>query len=185
MRCSLTIHPLQRPVPLRYSCYVQQAMVFSCNTSYSDVVKNTSRSKEKTDNMLTDKTEQVTFGMIQSLSIQTINTVLWPFNVSWQIAIPTLSSSGTWTDHLFLFTSSLKINTNEHQKVTCFNHRNMSVYTISSSSPPTLTYSSVGLSDKMADFVIMIGQIACQSNLFHLPFCFKFRNGNEKHICEM
>ncbi len=32
--------------------------------------KNTSRRKEETDNAPTDKTEQVTFGMKQSLSFQ-------------------------------------------------------------------------------------------------------------------
>ncbi len=32
--------------------------------------KDIAESKEKTDNMLTDKTEQVTFGMKQSLNFQ-------------------------------------------------------------------------------------------------------------------
>ncbi len=57
--------PSQRPA-LLYCCYVWQAMVLSC----SRAEKNTSRSKEETDNTPTDKTEQVTSGMKQSLSFQ-------------------------------------------------------------------------------------------------------------------
>jgi len=56
-----------------------------------DTVKNTSRSKEDTDNMLTDRTEQVTLNLKQSLKkikeINTINTVLWVFNALWRIAV--------------------------------------------------------------------------------------------------
>ncbi len=55
----------KRPIPLRYCCYVRQAMLLSHHTSCSHAVKNTSRSKEETDNVPTDKTEQVTFGMKQ------------------------------------------------------------------------------------------------------------------------
>ncbi len=81
-------------------------MVLSRHKSCSHAVKNILRSKEETDNMPTDKTEQVTFGIFHILSffkeIQTINTVLWLFNVSWQIAV---APQFMWHDHLFLFTS--------------------------------------------------------------------------------
>ncbi len=64
---------LQRPAPLSYCCYVRQAMALSCHTPCSHEIKNTSQSKEETDNMLTDKTEQVTSGMKQSLSFQILS----------------------------------------------------------------------------------------------------------------
>ncbi len=49
--------------PLSCCCYILQAMVVkSCSH-----VKNTSLSKEKTDNVPTYKTEQVTFGIKLSL----------------------------------------------------------------------------------------------------------------------
>ncbi len=102
------IVPSQRPAPLRYCCYVWQAMVLSRHTSCSHVVKNISRSKEETDNALMDKTEQVTLGMKQSLHLQIlsffkkliINTVLWLFNVSGQIVV---APQFKWhvNDHLF------------------------------------------------------------------------------------
>lgn len=59
-------------------------------TLRKNTVKNTLQRKEETDNAPTNKTEQVTSGMKQGLSckmfsffkeIQTINTVLWLFNV--------------------------------------------------------------------------------------------------------
>ncbi len=56
----LFIYLFLPPTRLNYCCYVQQAMA----------VKNTSQSTEKTDNVRTDKTEQVTFGMKQCLSFQ-------------------------------------------------------------------------------------------------------------------
>ncbi len=49
-------------------------MVFLQHTPCSQAVKNTLRSKEDTDNTLTDKTEQVTFGMKQSLGFH-----IWSF----------------------------------------------------------------------------------------------------------
>ncbi len=64
----LAIDPSQRLSPLHYCCYVQQAVPLSRHTSRS--VKNTSRSKEDTYNMLKDKTEQVTLGMKQNLSFK-------------------------------------------------------------------------------------------------------------------
>ncbi len=69
----LAIDPSQRLSPLHYCCYVQQAMPFSRHTSCSHTVKNTSRSKEETDNVPTDKTEQVTLGMKQSLSFKMLS----------------------------------------------------------------------------------------------------------------
>ncbi len=56
------------PPPLSY-CYVQQVPL-SHYTSCLHAVENTSQSKEETDNTPTDKTEQVTSGMKQSLSFQ-------------------------------------------------------------------------------------------------------------------
>ncbi len=53
------------PVLLSYCCYARQAMPLSHYTPCSHAVKNTSRSKEETDNTPTDKTEQVTSGMKQ------------------------------------------------------------------------------------------------------------------------
>ncbi len=63
----------------------------SRHTSCSHAVKNTLR-KEKTDNVQTDKTEQVTLGMKKVSAfrlsfLRNSNTVLWLFNVSWQIAV--------------------------------------------------------------------------------------------------
>ncbi len=55
----------QKPALLSYCCYVRQAMPLSHYTSHSHAVKNTSRSKEETDNVPTDKTEQVPSGMKQ------------------------------------------------------------------------------------------------------------------------
>ncbi len=66
-------------------------------------MKNALRSKEETDNTPTDKTEQVTLGIKQSLSfqilsffkeIQTINTILLVFNMSWQIAVAPTPGEG-------------------------------------------------------------------------------------------
>ncbi len=66
----LAIDPSQRLSLLHYCCYVQQAVPLSLHTSCSHAVKNTSRSKEDTYNMLKDKTEQVTLGMKQNLSFK-------------------------------------------------------------------------------------------------------------------
>ncbi len=54
-----------------YCCYVRQAMLLSHYTC-SHAVKNTSLSKEETDNTPTDKKEQVAFGMKQSLSFKIV-----------------------------------------------------------------------------------------------------------------
>ncbi len=61
-----SIDPSQKPAPLSYCCYVWQAMPLSHYTC-SHAVTNTPWSKEETDNAPTDKTEQVTLGMKQSL----------------------------------------------------------------------------------------------------------------------
>ncbi len=74
------IDPSQKPAPLSYCCYVQQAMPLSCHTSCAPTVKNTSWSKEETDNALS-------FQIFFFLESPTINTILWLFNVLWQIAV--------------------------------------------------------------------------------------------------
>ncbi len=59
-------HPIDRsqnPPTLSYCCYARHTMHYTC----SHAVKNTSQSKEETDNTLTEKTEQVTSGMKQGL----------------------------------------------------------------------------------------------------------------------
>ncbi len=68
---------LKRPTPLHYCCYVRQAILLSHHTSCSHAVKNTLRSKEETDNVPTEKTEQVTFGMKFFVYFLGNKTVLW------------------------------------------------------------------------------------------------------------
>ncbi len=58
--------PFIKTRPLSYCCYVRRSMALSHHTSCSHAVWNTSRSKEETENALTDKTEQDTIGMKQS-----------------------------------------------------------------------------------------------------------------------
>ncbi len=83
MTANLNIHPVSSKTkhmelyktnnknrPLRYGCFVRYPMLLSRHTSCSHAVKYTLRSKEETDNAPTDKTEQVTSGMKQSLSFQ-------------------------------------------------------------------------------------------------------------------
>ncbi len=65
--------------------------------------------------------------------IQTINTVLWLFSVSWQI------SSNTWTDNPHIYLKH-EMNINKHQKVFYFNR---GTHHFSSVSSPKLICSSV------------------------------------------
>ncbi len=60
--------PFAKTRPLSYCCYIQQAMALSRHTSCEK-----SCSTEETENGLTDKTEQVTFGMKGSLSFQILS----------------------------------------------------------------------------------------------------------------
>ncbi len=97
----------------------------------SHAVKNTSQSKEETDNTLTEKTAgyfwyQTRFQDPQILNwvifkeIQTINTVLWLFNVSWQITVLPQFKHVIWSSfHIYL---KHEMNMNKHQKVFYFNH---------------------------------------------------------------
>ncbi len=57
----------QNPPTLSYCCHDRQTMPLSHNTSCSHAVKNTSQSKDETDNTPTEKTEQVTSDMKQGL----------------------------------------------------------------------------------------------------------------------
>ncbi len=68
--------PLQRPVPppLVINATTDKPCHFHAHTSCSHAMKNTLWREEDTDNMPTDKTEQVTFSMKQSLSFQ-----MWSF----------------------------------------------------------------------------------------------------------
>ncbi len=120
----------------------------------SQAVKHTSKSKEETDNTLTDKTEQVTSGMKQGLSfcqdIQTINTVFWLFYVSWQIAVAPQFKRHMKRSSFHIYLKH-EININEHQKVFYFNWGKTWIQHFSSLSPPKLNYSRNG------EFVGMIG----------------------------
>ncbi len=90
----MRIDPSQRPGVGLFGGLLllcRQAMVLSCHTPCSHVVKNTLWSKEETNNVPTDKTEQVTLGVKQISAfkcslffteIQTINAILWLFNVT-------------------------------------------------------------------------------------------------------
>ncbi len=65
-------HQRRKKMTIHYCSYIRQAMTLS--RWFSRSAKYTSRSKEKTDNASTDKTEQVTLGMKLSLSFQ-----IWSF----------------------------------------------------------------------------------------------------------
>ncbi len=161
--------PFAKTRPLPYFCCVRQAVVLSRHTSCSHAVKNTSRSKEDNDNAPTDKTEQVTLGMKQSLSLQILSFCkklknkyrLWPFDVSWQIAVaarePILSSSlvTAWNKHEWTSKGSLS----------CFAERcQYTPFVKFKSTDVNLLSSLVCLLDKKGKIFVMIDQIACQSN---------------------
>ncbi len=82
-----TIDHSQSHTLLSYCCYTRQTMPLSNYTFSSHTVKNTSQSKEETDNVPTDKKEKVTSDIKQGFrtlifkEIQTINTVLWLLNI--------------------------------------------------------------------------------------------------------
>ncbi len=70
--------------------------------------------------------------------IQTINTVLWLFNVLWQITVlPQFKHVNRSSFHIY---SKHEMNMNKHQKVFYFNR---GTHHFSSSSPPKLMCSSV------------------------------------------
>ncbi len=71
-----------------YCCHDRQTLAH--NTSFSQAVKNTSQSKEETDNTPTEKTEQVTADMKQGLGSHFLRNsnnkyYLWLFNVWWLV----------------------------------------------------------------------------------------------------
>ncbi len=67
--------------------------------------------------------------------IQTINTVLWLFSVSWQIAVlPQFNHVNRSSFHIYI---KHEITINKHQKVFYFNH---GTHHFSSLSPPKLIY---------------------------------------------
>ncbi len=73
--------------------------------------------------------------------IQTINIVLWLFNVSWKITVlPQFKQVNRSSFHIYL---KHEMNMNEHQKVFNFYH---GVDHFSSLSPPKLIYSDLSLS---------------------------------------
>ncbi len=126
----LVIDRSQNPPTLSYCCHDRQTMPLSHYTSCSHAVKNTSQSKEETDNTPTEKTEQVTSDMRRSQDpqllnwvilkeIQTINTVLWLFNVSWQITV--LTQFKYVNRSCFPIYLKHEMNMNKHQKVFYFN----------------------------------------------------------------
>ncbi len=65
-RCAAVIDRSQRPALLSYCCHDRQTMPLSHYTR-SHAVKNTSQSKEETDNTPTEKTEHITSDMKQGL----------------------------------------------------------------------------------------------------------------------
>ncbi len=115
----LPIDHSQRPASFSYCCDVWQAMPLSRHTTRSHAVKNTSWSKEETENMLTDKKEQV--------------------NELWQIAIASVQAAR----ELIISSSLLVIAQNKHEQTSegiLFQlHAERRQYTLSSSlSPPML-----------------------------------------------
>ncbi len=112
-------------------------------------MKNTSQSKEETDNTLTEKTEQVTSGMKQGLrtlsfqtvifkEIQTINNSFVSLNVSWQITVlPQFKHVNRSSFHIYL---KHEMNMNKHQKEFYFN---CGTHHFSSLNPQKLMCSSV------------------------------------------
>ncbi len=139
----------QTPPTLSYCCHDRQTMPLSHYTSCSHAVKNTSQSKEETDNTLTEKTagyfwhetrsqDPQLLNWIIFKEIQTINTILWLFNMLWQITVlPQFKHVNRSSFHIYL---KHEMNMNKHQKVFYFN---LGTHHFSSLSPPKLIYSSV------------------------------------------
>ncbi len=153
--CISEIDSSQRPPP---------SLLLLCATHY--VLTTEKYIAEQTHNAPTDRTEQVNFGRNKSFfnEIQTINTVLWLFNVS-------CSTSVQAAREVITSSSWLVIAWNKHEWISegtvyCFTRGKTSKHTIVKFKPSDmhLLSSLVCLSDKNGRFSIMIGQITCQSN---------------------
>ncbi len=147
---------------LRY-CNIWQAIPLSCHTSCSHAVKNTSLSKEATDN--TERQDIAgyfrykisAFKFWHFFEIQTINNVLWLLNVL------RLSSNSISTDHLFLFTIVIEWNKHEwtSEEILFQPRKDINTHYFSSLNSTLLFGLFVGQNGR---FGVMIGQIICQSN---------------------
>ncbi len=159
--------------PLHYCCYDWLTIPLSRHTC-SHSVKNTSRSKKETDNVPTDKTEQVTCGMKQSLSLQ----ILYFFkrnsnNIYHFVALQCVVTDHCSTSVLrgpIISSSLLDIAWNKHEWTSegilfqPWKDINIHFFKFKLTNVNLLS-SLVCLPDKNGRFSIMIGQTPCEGSV--------------------